>query len=122
MKVSLLDIINSASALKELFALKFDPRTAFKNSKLLAAVQNELNSYNDVYSKLLEKHGDLLETNDEEKKYTFNEKNRKKLNKELKDLQSLEIELEFEKIPLSKIESNMSSSDMYSLRWLILED
>lgn len=96
--MKLIKIVNAVSNLNKLSEMLLPAKESFKVVKLLIEIDPHINNFNLQRNKLLAKYGN---TEDDET-FVIREEDREAFLKEINELKNIEIEIEYEKIKISK--------------------
>lgn len=113
-------MINSNNSINELSSLQMKPLQAYKLTLFLNEIQKELDSFNQIRTKLIEKYW----KKDDKWVLGINGKDieaLEKFNKDLEPILDQEIKTKIPTIKISDIESNLKPSMLLNLTWLIKE-
>lgn len=102
MKIKLDEIVKNAESLTNLLKVKFPVKISYRLVRIADKVSKELETFYKSKQDLLEKYG-KKEEKDGKQFYSFEAEQAKLFTKELEDLLSLEVELDFELIKLSEV-------------------
>lgn len=110
MKTTMIKLINALQVFNNTFMNKeFTPVTSFKLVKLTKAISSEVEIYDKERIKLLEKYG---VKNDETNTYKILDENKEKWDKDINDLNSMEVEITTDNINLANENIKISPVDM----------
>lgn len=117
LQVTLADLLNSQGALQALSRQTLPARDAFKLSKIIRAVSQELETFNEVRVKLCEQHGGVF--NKETNRYEFPNGKEAELNAEYIELIKAEVAIPGQALRITEF-SNLiiSAGDLLALAWL----
>ena len=124
MKLTNKQILESRVAIQKVLNNDLSVRTQFKLNKNVAELNNIISIYEDSRQKIIEKYCDK----DEEGKpiienncFTFRKKN-EEFNKDFNDLNSIENEINIEKLTLDELEDvKLNNAEFNSIKFLIKE-
>lgn len=117
--IKLAQLIDSRDALEKVFNQDLPVRMAYKISKIIKAVNNELTTFDEFRNKLLNKYG----TDAGEGKFSISAENVPLFQEDIKSLLETEVTLEFNRITLDDLGSiKLSSRDLSTLDYLIVEE
>lgn len=123
MKVSNIQIMNSVSALQEVFALKLPPKVAFSVAKNIGAVQDATVAFEKARLKLVEEHAQK----DDDGKTVQDGQNVKLADpvgfaKVIEELAMIEQELDIIPVSVDSLgDAPISVGALTSLRWMLVE-
>ena len=124
MKITLTNeqIVSSLQSLQELAKLKVPVRLSWSIGLNIDNVQTALNRYSKIANELVEKYRDPLEP--KEKILGIKLTDPMAYGVEVKELLSIEVEVEIRQIKLSDLNSKLeiSSGTMSNLTWLFIDD
>ena len=123
MKMKLGHLVNTGNELDALLEETFKSAFQFKLLRVARLAIPEIKDYFKAIQPIIEKYDGKAQEGD---RVTFEKENAVAANKDILDLQNQEIKLDFEKIKLSDIESNLASDSpkikikqLLALDWLI---
>lgn len=117
MKVKLSEIVNARQALQKMMTKELPIKTAYRLSKLVNAVNDELGNFEDQRKKLVEKYG---EKKGEE--VVVPKDKAQDFQKDMQELLDVEVKIDFDPISLSDIgEISLSPVDITLLDSFIKE-
>jgi hypothetical protein len=118
MKVKLVEVYNSVSVMNKILDAELPASVAFKLTKLLKSLNDEIKSIEDQRVKLVSKHGQK----DENGSVSVSESNKEEFIKEFSELLSTEIEIEWEPVSVEKFDGlNLSANDLLKVGFLFSE-
>lgn len=118
MKIKLEKLVASLEPLRNLFSKEIPISIGFHISKTIQAIEENMKLYDESRTALVKKYGK------ENKDGTFNipPKSVKEFEAEHQELLNTEVELQAEEISIARLgDVKMSSSDVYTLNWLLTE-
>jgi hypothetical protein len=117
MKILLSQIVNSKESLEKLLGEKLPIKTAYRIQKIYRQLQPELAHYEELRTKLItEKYG--TEESEGSGNWKVRPENNNEFIRELTELLSVEIDIEFVKVKLPDT-SQMSPTDSFMLEWML---
>jgi len=119
LELTVQQLVNSKQALSSLVSQPLVFGTSFKLAKVVKAVNEELQTYDDLRRKLCEKYGTLTE---DESQYDIPANKQKEFNAEFAELLATPIQLPGSPLrPAEFGRVEMSAGDLLALEWLIVE-
>lgn len=126
MKITLEKLINSASSnetekspLNKLLDTKLPVKTSYRISRVISKIEPEIKLFNQTRLELIKKHG---KEDKETGQYNIPKKSIEKFTKEINELLTQEIEIDFDCVKIEELgDITIEPSILVSLDWLITE-
>ena len=118
MKVKLVEIYNCVQVMNKILDAELPASVAFKLTKLLKSINDEIKTVEDQRVKMVSKYGDK----DENGSVSVSETNKEAFMKEFGELLSTEIEIQWEPVSVEKFDGlNLSANDLLKVSFLFAE-
>ena len=118
MKVKLVEVYNSVSVMNKILDAQLPASIAFKLTKLLKSLNDEIKSIEDQRVKLVSKYGEK----DENNSVSVSETNKESFMKEFGELLNTDIEIQWEPVSIEKFDGlNLSANDLLKVSFLFAE-
>lgn len=124
--VSVREILNSAEIMQKLSKRQFKGKVAFQIARILRYIDEELKSFNEARSNLIEVYGERDESDnlvmDENNNYKIQKDKITELNQEIEELLNTSIQINADAINIKDIENeNFTPADILLLEPFIVE-
>lgn len=118
MKITLGELLNGKPALEKLVNLEISIKTAYKLSRIINKLNNELQNFEDQRQKLVSKYGEPEENGN----VIVTQENMEAFSNELNELINLEIELAYEPVSLEELgDVKMRASELMLIDKFVTE-
>lgn len=128
LEITLRELSAIIASLNNFVQVPIPAKYSWRLGRVMKSLQSEVDSFSDHRAKLFRKYGEEVKPETEEQKaqgtqFKIKPEHMEKFTKELNDLLSEIIEIEFDQIPISLIEdSKMTIADMVNLDLFFLDD
>lgn len=128
LEITLRELSAIIASLNSFVQVPIPAKYSWRLGRVMKKLQAEVDSFTDHRAKLFQKYGEEIKPETEEQKaqgtqFKIKPEHMEKFTKELNDLLSEVIEIEFDQIPISLIEdSKMTIADMVNLDLFFLDD
>ena len=118
MKLTLGELLNGKPALEKLVNLEISIKAAYKLSRIIRKLNEELQNFEEQRQKLVNQYGEPQENGN----VIVTQENMEAFAKELNDLASLEIELDFEPVSLEELgDVKMKAAELMLIEKFVTE-